>query len=199
MNRNNLSYSSWIFYIIAIVELSLLLTSCAMHNQYPSSWGGLITVEENKCTDISGIYRNTGEKEKGVSEYKLSKILGFKDEIGETHVKITQLKDDTFEISGWDTVGDEQKLVYKKSYPERKYSCTPEGVKASSHTESTFVPEGLGAFGTMTGSFYLTKNTDGDLVVKDTGTVIGLSMLIIPMIGAGTDWYRFPHEDLSKK
>jgi len=197
MNRNNLLYSSRIFYIIGIVVLSFLLTSCVMHNKYPSSWSDLVPVEENKCPDISGIYWNNGIKEKGEVEYNLSKILGFKDEIGERYVKITLLKDDTFEISGW--VWEEQKLVYKKSYPKRKYSCSSEGIRASSHTESTFIAEGLGAFGAMYGSFYLTKNTDGDLVVKDTGTVIGLSMLIIPIIGAGTDWYRFPHEDLKKE
>jgi hypothetical protein len=169
-----------------------------MHTKYPSSWGNLIPVEESKCPNISGIYRNYGEKAEGITKYRLSEILGFKDKFEETRMQIEQLKDGTFEISGWDMMGDEQKLVYKKSYPKRKYTCTSEGIRASSHTEGGIVPEGLGGFGVEFDSFYLIKNTDGDLVVKETGTAIGISW-IIPVMGFGTNWYRFPHEDLKKE
>jgi hypothetical protein len=195
MNRDNFSYSPWISYLTGIVTLSLLLTSCMMHEKYPSSWGDLIPVDKNKCPDISGIYMNTGGKS------ALTHILGLKDTVGETHVthvQITQLKDGTLEISGWDMVGDEKKLVDKKSYPKRKYSCTSDGIRASSHIEGGIVPEGLGGFGAEFDSYYLTKNTDGDLVAKETGTAIGFSW-IIPAIGFGTNWYRFPHEDLKKE
>jgi hypothetical protein len=192
MNRNNPLHSPWIFYVTGIITLSLLLTSCMVHEKYNPAWGELIPVKDDKCPDISGIYTNTRGK------YALTKILGFKDKIGETHVQITQLKDGTFEISGWDIVGDEQKLVYKKSYPKRKYSCTSEGLSVSSHTEGGIVPEGLGGFGVAFVSFYLTKNTNGDLVVKETASVIGFSW-IIPIIGFGTDWHIFPCEALRKE
>ena len=188
MIRKNLLHSSWIFYIIGIVVLSFSLTSCMMHEKYPAAWGDLVPVEENKCPDISGIYRNSGSS----VHYNLSKILGFEDELNEEYVQITQLKDDSFEISGWDTVGDEQKLVYKNSYPKRKYTCTPEGIRASSYTESiNRLGEGLGALGVGHGFFYLRKNTDGDLIVKNTGTAIGFSFLF-PVLASATEWYKFP-------
>ena len=192
MNRNNPLYSAWIFYITGIVTLSLLLTSCMMHEKYNPAWGELIPVRENRCPDMSGTYRNA------FGGHELTKILGFKDTVGETHVQITQLEDGTFEISGWNMVADGQKLVYEKSYPKRKYSCTPEGIRASSYTEGGTVPGRGVVFGVTFTSFYLLKNTEGDLVVKETATVIGC-IVIIPIIGFGTDWYIFAREVLNEK
>jgi hypothetical protein len=193
MNRNNPLYSRWKFYVIGIVTLPLLLTSCMMHEKYNPAWGELIPVKDNRCPDISGIYSNTCGK------HALTKILGLEDTVEETHVQITQLQDGTFEISGWNMVGDEQKLVYEKSYPKRKYSCTPEGISASSFTEGiSTLGEGLGGLGIVFGSFYLLKNADGDLVVKETGTVIGFAF-IFPIIGFGSEWHIFPREDLKKE
>lgn len=195
MNRNNFLHSPWMFYLIGIVTISLLVTSCGAgsHQKYPASWGTLIPVQEHKCADISGIYWNLGQNERGIVDYNLSKILGFRDKIGERYVHIKQLKDNTFEISGWDLEGDEERLVYKRSYGQPNYICTSEGIRTSSYTESFFLTEGLGEFGVGSGTFYLTKNTDGDLVVKDTATVTGC-VWIIPCIGGWTRWYRFTHE-----
>jgi len=192
MNRNKFLYSRWIFHTIGTVTLSLLLTSCVMHNKYPSSWGDLIPVEENKCPDISGVYRNNNVP------YYLSEVLGFEKKIGEIFIEIIQLKDGTFEIFGCGI--EEQKLVNKKFYAKEKYRCTEEGVKTSSLTKSVLKAEGFSPIGYAFVSFYLTTNRGGDLVVKETGSGIALSIIPpFPIIGAATDCYRFSHEDLKEE
>lgn len=192
MNRNNLLYTPCIFKVIGIVTLSFLLTSCMAYKKYPSEWSELIPVEENKCPDISGVYRDHNVP------YNLSEVLGFKNKIGEYLIQIIQSKDGTFEIFGCDM--EEQKLVNKKFYAKKKYRCTEKGVKTSSYKKSVFKPEGFSPVGYVFGSFYLTRNRDGDLVVKDTGTLIALSVIPpFPLMGAGADWYRFLLEDLREE
>jgi len=60
--KGNLRQSPYIVFLIGSTILSSLFsTSCASHLKYPSEWSALVSIEDNKCPDISGKYAIAGE------------------------------------------------------------------------------------------------------------------------------------------
>jgi len=165
-----------------IVAIPLLISSCMSIQKYPSEWPPLIDIEDQICPNISGSYVNDGEKTDGI----ITSLLG---KWEATHFQINQLHDDTLEI----LFLDNDTLVDKNIYSKKKgeYSCTPEGVRISFGTKaSTQIGEGLMPVSLNWASLYLTKNTDGELVVKATSSGMGL-VVVFPVAGYAADYARF--------
>jgi hypothetical protein len=170
--------------ILSIIALfSLFFTSCTSYQKYPSEWAELVPPRDEKCPVISGTYVNLGETAKGQGAF-LSTLFDF-DERPSTiaQVRIKELDTDKLEISAL----HDQKPVSGKVYSRRngEYSCSAKGVeipigkieKAVGAGESTML--------------YLTKSTDGALVIEKKSSAGGYSLLYIPIVGSAYEWYRF--------
>jgi hypothetical protein len=61
--KGDLPQSTYMVFLISGAILSsLLLTSCASHQTYPSKWSALVPIKDNTCPDLSGRYAIAGEK-----------------------------------------------------------------------------------------------------------------------------------------
>lgn len=183
---------------MCIMLLLLLLSSCVSHQKYPLEWPPLISIANEKCPDISGIFVNEGERPDKTKRYlsdafektEMYKDIGQrKKDVDVTHVKINRPDNDTLEILFWnnDTLVD--KNIYSRK--KKEYSCTPEGIRiplgsgVSSQMGEGIIPVGINWL-----TLYLTKNTDGELVIRYTSSGVGLA-LIVPIAGSTSDYVRF--------
>ena len=182
-----------------IVVLPLLIFSCVSIQKYPSEWPPLISIENDKCHNISGTYENEGQwADKSdtslirLADYFFPKGVDVKP-LGVTHVQITQSDDDTMEILFWNN----ENLVDKKIYLRKRneYTCTSEGIKISFGTlTTTQMGEGLMPVSVNWAAMYLKKNTSGELVAKFTSSGVGL-VIVMPVSGFSSFYGRFKQID----
>jgi hypothetical protein len=175
----------WSLFIILLLLTGL--TACAFYQKYPADWAVVVSIEKNKCPDISGTYKNLGEsKQKGDEHKRLDRILIPQSLISDSiSVNIHQSNEDTLEISFWKG----QKLILKKIYSKenKEFSCSPQGIRI--RYKDWFGGEGF-ELGMEWGWLYLAKSTDGALVVNQRSKVFGV-LFFIPVFGSGSTWYRF--------
>ena len=197
MNRNQPLCPSGKFWFIGFIASIFLFTSCASHQKYPSSWGNLIPVDENKCPDISGKYDNSGEDFMGNKNLLSSDLLdvydkGSRRELFYSDIEIKQL-DDAIEIS----VSGKGEVASKKLYAKSEYSCTLERIRIPYKIGLRRYEEMVGLIGSASGLSYLTKSIDGFLVIKVMGTGFEIE-LGIPWFISYMTWVRFPQRVLKK-
>jgi tetratricopeptide (TPR) repeat protein len=194
-NRNQPLCQFGRFWFIGFIASIFLITSCISHQKYPSSWGKLIPVDENKCPDISGRYSNSGEDPMGNKNLLLSDLFDVYDIGGGGRgrrylfyrdVEIKQL-DGAIEFSG----SGKREVMSKKLYPKSEYSCTSEGIRIPYKIGLRRYDEMVGLIGGASGLSYLSKSIDGFLVIKVTGSAFQME-LGVPWVSSGTSWYRFP-------
>jgi len=184
-----------IFYRVCVGGIlllsSLFFTSCVIHQDYPSGWDSLIRVEKNKCPDIAGTYIDLGEVAEGKYPRSFSRLLFPNEPIGGTHVQIMQ-HDETMEVSVWSWGNLVRKRLYSKA--NKEYSCSSEGIEIP-------FKEGYGGegfeLGMGWGKLCLTKSADGSLIMNKKGSAAGV-VLIIPVVGYGSGWYRFKQANLEE-
>jgi hypothetical protein len=101
-------------------------------------------------------------------------------------VQLTQRGPHAIELQLWvdDNVGSQYRLQSR---------CTSQGVEVQ--LPATWVTRGL-AVVRRWGPLYLTKDTDGDLIVKAEYHAYGV-ILILPVAGKAENWYRFQHAAVS--
>lgn len=170
----------------------IFLTSCVIHQAYPSGWGSLIRVEENKCPDMAGTYMNVGELADGKPYYRaLTRFLFPNEPVGGTHVQFIQ-QDDTLEVSVWNW----ENLVRKKAYSKtnKEYSCSSEGIEIP--YKEVYAGEAF-ELGMGWDKLYLIKSADGTLIANKKGYGVGV-VIIIPVVGYGSRWYRFKQANLEE-
>jgi hypothetical protein len=155
--RVDLRQSHYIVLLVGITILSsLFLTSCASHLKYPSEWSALVSIEDNKCPDISGRYVIAGEtieephlyeSEEAFTDWTANPVEKADNKIrtlylyevfpikyfisrgaitGAAYVQISQPDDDTLEISFMNDQGLIDKKIY--SITKKEYVCSPLGI-----------------------------------------------------------------------
>lgn len=186
---------------VTMILFLLLASSCMLHRKYPAEWSPLIPTENEECPDISGTFVNQGEDVDKRTRYfsdAFGKTEMYKStarrkiEATVTHVRIVRPDEDKLEISFW----NDSSLVDKNIYSRDKgqYICTAEGIRIPlgsalySQMGEGIVPVGVGWL-----TLYLTKNLDGDLIVKYASSGIGLA-LIVPVAGSSSGYARFRQE-----
>lgn len=177
-------------WIIIVTNISLM--SCGRQEEYPSHWKPKVTDRENVC-DISGTYYDQGETKDSLP-VSISEILDRTAIGAETlnnpkqqlsYMQVLQPDDDTLEFSFW----QDQNLLYRRaSKTTGDYKCTPEGIRIPF---STLRKGEIYDFEYGKGMFYLSKSTDGALVVNRYAFSIGLNPA--PIFASESQWYRFKH------
>jgi len=189
-------------YRVCIVQFIILLSSlffisCASYQKYPPEWAELVLPEDDKCPDISGTYMNSGERGDSRASIYLSILLGFEDKTATaTHVQIRQSDDNNLEAFVW----NEQKVVSKRFFSKKNkgFSCSSKGIeipigKEEIEREKAASEEAGGRI-----TLYLTKSTDGALVIERKSSASGYSLLYIPVVARSYEWYRFKPVDIGK-
>jgi hypothetical protein len=185
-----LNLMKYIYLFILLISCSLT-SSCAYHNEYPSSWSPLNSSPQGDCTNISGKFMDKGEFG-GCSEYKASlshKLFGhlvYKMNITlneATHVLFSQNNNEKIKV----TVLKNDKEIYSKLFEktQNQFEC-----------EEGFVKIPINVFLNMDGvlakewiTLYLVKSEDY-LTIKSKNSTVGM-MFFIPAVATSTSWLRF--------
>jgi hypothetical protein len=176
------------------IAVIVMTASCASHQTIPENWKLPASVEGEKCPDISGHYMDSGEaidKKSHVylqshwffGEYeKYSVPPGKWMEIRQ--ILIRQEEANQLEIVAMSDSGTiEGKRILKKESGD--FSCQDGWIRITGSISS-------GTSGSMGYANYIRSfaKTDGYLIEKEEYNSFGL-ILIIPIAGSGTRWYRF--------
>jgi hypothetical protein len=176
------------------IAVIVLTASCASHQTIPENWKLPAPVEGEKCPDISGHYMASGEaidKKSHVylqshwffGEYeKYSVPPGKWMEIRQ--VSIRQEEANQLEIVAMSDSGTiEGRRILKKESGD--YSCQDGWLRITGSESS-------GTSSSMGHADYIRSfaKTDGYLMEREEYNSFGL-ILIIPIAGSGTRWYRF--------
>jgi hypothetical protein len=182
----------YIFWLVVIIASScLFLTSCTSRQKYPAEWSELILPADERCVDISGTYVNLGETAKGQGVF-LSALFDFGEAPSAvTQVQIAESDNVKLEVSAW----YKQKMISRKSYlrSSEEYSCSSKGVEMPLGSINKSGSSGEG------GMLYLTKSTDGALIIEKKSSAGGYSLLYIPIVSSSYEWYRFKPVDIIKR
>jgi hypothetical protein len=176
------------------IAVIVMTASCASHQTIPENWKLPASVGGEKCPDISGHYMNSGEaidKKSHVylhshwffGEYeKYSVPPGKWMEIRQ--VLIRQEEANQLEIVAMSDSGTiEGRRILEKENGE--FSCQDGWIRITGSIRSG--TSGSMGFANHIRSF---ANTGGYLIEKEEYDSFGL-ILIIPIAGSGTRWYRF--------
>jgi hypothetical protein len=175
---------------LIIIQSTLFLASCERLEEYPYHWKPRLIERENTC-DIAGTYYNSGEDKGGtpasVSEVLRNTAMGVhtSDDAAQkvAYVHVSQPDDDTLEFSFW----NDQNVLYRRASKSKgDYKCTPEGVRLPF---SAFQRWDSFDFEYSKGLFYISKSTDGELIVNRYGITVALHSA--PILGGESLWYRF--------
>jgi hypothetical protein len=167
--------------IVTAILFCLLFISCASYQKYPSEWAELILTQDERCSDISGTYMNSGEGADKQGTY-FSVLSGVEvAPLAVSQVKIIQNYNDELEISVW----YKQILLYGKVFSKRyqEYNCSSKGV------EIPAMDRARAAVARTT--LYLARSKDGSLVVERKSNDGDDFLLNVPMVGNSYEWYRF--------
>jgi hypothetical protein len=170
-----------------------LITSCASHQASPDNWKIPASVDGENCPDISGQYMNSGE----TSDKKLIplKFQWFWKDLGKYPVPLGNWRDvrkisirqggeNQLEIAAVSDTGNIYSEIMKKERGD--FSCQDGWLRIRASTSS-------GVSSAMSSTHYIRSfaKTDGYLIEKEEYNSFSL-VVIIPITGSGTRWYRFP-------
>lgn len=176
-------------YLALMLAATLLATSCASHQAFPDNWKRPELGEGDNCPDISGQYMNSGD-----SKYIELKSHWFWKELrklqvppgnwgGVRQISIRQEGADQLEVAAVSDGGTIYSKIMKKE--DGDFSCHDGWLRI----------ETSGSSGSSSAMFYSHiirgfARADGYLIEKEEYDSFGM-ILIIPMTGSGTRWYRF--------
>ena len=179
-------------YFAVMLTATLLAASCASHQVHSDNWIMPESVEGENCPDISGQYMNSGE----TSDKKpvQLKFQWFWKDLGkypvplenwrEVHqISIRQEGTNQLEIAAVSDGGTIYSEIMKKESDD--FSCQDGWLRIQAST-------GFGVSSAMSSSHYIRSfaKADGYLIEKEEYNSFSL-VLIIPITGSGTRWYRF--------
>lgn len=176
--------SKWSFFL-----LTLLCSGCVSIESYPDSWEPIVE-GKSTCADISGTYSESGETPSGERTISLKNRLldNPPPSLKPTRVVINLSQDGSllqFKFLDQDVSLHEQEL----RLADNEFSCE-KGVLTLSKTEGI---NREGVLALQSGSIQLYR-VNSMLVAKSSSGGVGV-MLLIPVVGYGTYYARFPSVD----
>ena len=168
---------------LAILAL-LVLPGCVFIDQYPSEWGVPRLTSDNTCPDISGIFRDRGERVNSKFEPSLSNQLlqprywNTAETVEIKFLEPTQLLIRVF-------AGKQLLAESLLSSSNREFECRKGYVVIK---KGEFINR-EGVFGGEKRAFFFAPS-DNALIVKEDSSALGL-MLLIPVAGTSTTWSQF--------
>jgi hypothetical protein len=164
---------------------SLVLIGCVFVDQYPVEWDSIKLSTDKTCPDVSGKFRDRGERENSSFEPSLSYLLL------QLHNQKTA---DTVEIK---FVEPTQLLFRVFSEQQLQAESLLSSSKGEFQCSDGFVIIKRGEFinreGVFAGerwTFSLAPSKNG-LVIKEKDSAVGM-MFIVPVVGTSTTWSRYP-------
>jgi hypothetical protein len=190
------------FFILSTVIL--LVYSCFSFPEYPDDWAPL-QKPTSECLDISGYYHNIAVESKEfpdapllleLFQVSLPDILNVA-WTGQAAVGflIEQISYEQIRITAkiGNIVISQRELIRSKN----DFDCTPDMIKISgpSETKGELIGETQGfVLEYSSSSFYISKDEEGALIVKEVasgGGVCCLFLVPIPLVGRQSSWYRY--------
>jgi hypothetical protein len=175
-------------YLVWLLVAAGALEGCVSNPGYPERWSGLLPAAKD-CPSITGIFYNQGEEDNPESSARpiyLSSLvfLDMKDSKSIEKIEISEPEVGVIEIK----TRNKNQLEYMRrlSAKNNDYHCEGGAVKISS---SEVVSEQVA--GLQFDSFYFYKSLDQSLIVKHTSSGLGLVLLVIPVGGSLSTWFRF--------
>jgi hypothetical protein len=180
-----------LLYIAVILMTASLTTSCASHQAIPDNWKMPELVEGENCPDISGQYINLGEASdkkpvplkfqwfwKDLSKYPVP--LESWREVRQISIRQVADQLEIVAVSDGGTIYSE---IMKKESGD--YSCQDGWLRIKASISG-------GVSSAMSSAHYIRgfAIADGYLIEKEEYSSFSL-VLIIPITGSGTRWYRF--------
>lgn len=164
----------------------LFLTGCVSMHNYPAEWAQLNQSIVDSCPQISGTYRNRGERTTPGQSYLAYQLFpnGGESSTRANSVDIQALDSNTLSIR----VLSGQNILKNVTLVRGKGFSCEEGFLVISQG-SYGVGEG-GGLGVGRGTLFLALSKDGYLTVKEVSGVVGVVM-IIPVAGFIRQWSRY--------
>lgn len=175
-----------------LTALFMILCSCSISDPYPYTWNKLPSENYYEDSAYSGNFRyfgyNSSSRDSDYSFGRLVLLPGLNDFPNCDNVVINLKSKKSLSI----ILRSKTDTIYKTKFPENggEFSMTEQGPELEGRTSSggdwgLALP--LYAGKTLT----LSKNTIGELIIKSETSSFGF-LLIFPVWGTVTTWYKFP-------
>lgn len=164
------------------------MSGCVSIDQYPAEWGSLRLSADSACPDVSGRFRDQGERANSNFKPSLSYQLlrSYSQKAAET-VEIKFVDPTVLHIRVFN--GAELIAESVLSSNKGEFQCANGFVVIK---KGEFINR-EGVFGGEKWTFSLAPSGNA-LVVKENDSAIG-TMLLFPVAGTSTSWSRFPRTD----
>lgn len=178
--------------LLLMSAAAITLAGCFIHRpDYPTRWAPIEETRDS-CASVAGVYATMGEYGPGVT-WKTEALRST--EISFYLLRQAKVSDrveitfDTGRVLHVRAIRNDH-VIGETSYSEKDatLSCNPSAVKINVFTG--FSPGDVVGFGSE--ATYLLKAIDGSLIVKRSGTLVGLAFMVMPVISSATEWARYP-------
>ena len=172
--------------------LGSLFCSCVTSQPYPTDWPAIAAIPRNGSPDLTGTYNNSGFSADGQTRRLSSAFL--KNDKQVEFVQIANPDEDRFELSFCNREG----LIAKRTLSKKAgdYRRTANGIRIPiSPKLQTDRGEGASALSLNSAALSLTKDTEGNLIVKATSSGVGFDFFVIPVAGSSSRYFRFPKKE----
>lgn len=195
------------FAILLLTLLLISLTGCIETGKYPAQWSKPVAkLSPDGCSGLVGMYANDRVAYPNEDPVSISYLLAPKVFLGDEKYRDTQQKildsveyvkfsaphPGVLKIQGFNS--DSNDVVdFEYSEEDKNLSCKSNGAVITNQQLKT---EGGFVIDIMTDrhqTIMFSKNTDGDLIVRDDISALSLVNLV-PIPVKATEWYRFRAE-----
>ena len=163
----------------------MLVVSFVLRPEYPENWSDIPS--KDIVPNLAGFYMCKGEDQQG-NKPSLYRALIAKDMVMENaidYIKITQTETELL-IEAY-----QQGSLIKKRVAQFKPKDSRDGFVRLKEPEPERGINREGVVGYEWCTYWLCKTSDGSLVIRCDSAAVGM-VLMMPVLGVGRDWYRFP-------
>lgn len=181
-----------VHFICSMLLAELFISGCISREPYPQNWSPVSIA--HTCPDVSGCYRNEGERiqndyKPSLFYYLVHSSYQFVDPDAYKRgtadfIEITQSRNELL-IKAYknDVLVTQRTAQYNPEESENGF------IKLKSLTSGFVQCES--ATGYSWGTLWLSKAEDGSLVMRSDETAAGLILLVIPVFGISESWTRY--------
>ncbi len=177
-----------VWYVVLVVVL--VAPGCSSHGVYPVEWGGLSPASGNSCPPLAGVFQNAGERavpEGGSPQYSppFFSSFFFTDTAAAARAKRVRITGDANAELTVELLGEDASLEPRILQRQDDYRCEDGWLLLES---SRWMAENVSGFESMTYRFR--KTYEGAMVVQVNSSGVAV-VLVVPVAGSSTEWYRF--------
>ncbi len=178
--------------LLFVCVICSLFNGCIIIKKYPEEWPQILTIAENKCPNISGVYKNKALKKAKVLGNVFIEQFNGKRYSTESDI-VTILQTDTFiEVSVHRTdeiisIYPNANLIGKRKLIFNKDIFCKE--KQIIFTDSGLLYENVAGYESY--HYFFQVAEDGSLIMHEESSAAGLLMGLVPIAGYSNAYYLF--------